>query len=71
MSDNVGLPEKPEADLYSVDARHSEALQVAPTHNRMSFGQVLDDPGQYSFRLKPDRRCRTRADVECDRRRQR
>jgi hypothetical protein len=71
MSDNVGLPAKPEADLYRVDARHSEALQVAPTHHRMTFGQVLDDTRQYSFRLKPDRRCRTRAYVGGDRRQQR
>jgi hypothetical protein len=71
MSDNVGLPERHEADLYSVDARHSEALQVAPTHNRMTFGQVLEDARPYSFRLKPDRRCRTRADVVIDRRQQR
>ena len=68
MSDNVGLPERLEADLYSVDARHSEAVQGAPTHNRMTFGEVLDDTRQYSFRLKPDRRCRTRADVGVDRR---
>jgi hypothetical protein len=71
MSDNVGSPEKPESDLYSVDARPSEALQVAPTHNRMTFGQVPDDTRQYSFRLKPDRRSRTRAYVGRDRRQQR
>ena len=70
MSDNVGLPERLEAD-DNVDARHSEALQVAPTHNRTTLGQVLDDTRQYSFRLKPDRRCHTRADVGYDRRQQR
>jgi hypothetical protein len=68
MSDNVGLPEKPEADRYSIDARHSEALQVAPTNNHMTFGQVLEDARQYSFRLKPDRRSRTRAYAGRDRR---